>query len=149
MPDEQGNVGNPSTRQSARKPHDANLAYFARRPDQIDERLKELDAEWDIARTIQVRGGIVSLVGLALGATFGRRWLIIPALATGFIVEHALQGWAPPVPLLRRLGYRTLAEIDRERYALKALRGDFKQTSAASKRGNPDSIAAKAFEATA
>jgi hypothetical protein len=29
------------------------------------------------------------------------------------------------VPLLRRLGIRTRGEIDRERYALKALAGDF------------------------
>jgi hypothetical protein len=30
------------------------------------------------------------------------------------------------VPILRRLGFRTADEINRERYALKALRGDFK-----------------------
>ena len=29
------------------------------------------------------------------------------------------------MPLLRRLGIRTREEIDRERYALKALAGDF------------------------
>jgi hypothetical protein len=29
------------------------------------------------------------------------------------------------VPLFRRLGFRTASEIDEERYALKALRGDF------------------------
>jgi hypothetical protein len=29
------------------------------------------------------------------------------------------------VPILRRLGYRTQTEIERERTALKALRGDF------------------------
>ena len=36
-----------------------------------------------------------------------------------------LQGWGPPVPLFRRLGFRTRAEIARERYALKGIRGDF------------------------
>lgn len=35
------------------------------------------------------------------------------------------QGWAPPVPILRTIGVRTLQEIDHEKYALKALRGDF------------------------
>jgi hypothetical protein len=30
------------------------------------------------------------------------------------------------VPLFRRLGVRTASEIDEERYALKALRGDFR-----------------------
>ena len=29
------------------------------------------------------------------------------------------------MPVFRRLGVRTAGEIDRERYALKALRGDF------------------------
>ena len=41
------------------------------------------------------------------------------------VLQHALQGWCPPVPLFRRLGFRTEAEINQERYALKVLRGDF------------------------
>lgn len=45
----------------------------------------------------------------------------------GFLFQHAVQGWCPPVSLLRRLGFRTSSEIDAERYALKALRGDFKE----------------------
>jgi hypothetical protein len=44
-----------------------------------------------------------------------------------FFAQHALQGWCPPVPVMRRLGVRTAREIERERYALKALRGDFDQ----------------------
>jgi hypothetical protein len=47
-------------------------------------------------------------------------------MVTGFLLQHAIQGWCPPVPILRRLGFRTADEINRERYALKALRGDFK-----------------------
>jgi hypothetical protein len=31
----------------------------------------------------------------------------------------------PPVPILRRLGIRNCYEIERERQALKAVRGDF------------------------
>jgi hypothetical protein len=44
-------------------------------------------------------------------------------------MQHALQGWCPPVPLLRRLGFRTSFEIEEERQALKALRGDFDAVS--------------------
>ena len=40
--------------------------------------------------------------------------------------QNPVQGWCPPVPVFRRLGVRTREEIDRERYALKALRGDFR-----------------------
>jgi hypothetical protein len=42
-----------------------------------------------------------------------------------FFAQHALQGWCPPLPILRRHGVRAAREIERERYAIKALRGDF------------------------
>jgi hypothetical protein len=43
-----------------------------------------------------------------------------------FLLQHAIQGWCPPLPVFRRLVYRTQSEIDYERYALKSLRGDFR-----------------------
>ena len=54
-----------------------------------------------------------------------RRLLILPVMVAGFLLQHAVQGWCPPVPVFRRLGFRTANEIDAERYALKAIRGDF------------------------
>jgi hypothetical protein len=51
----------------------------------------------------------------------------LPVVVAGFLLQHALQGWCPPLPVLRRLGVRTADEINQERYALKALRGDFAQ----------------------
>jgi hypothetical protein len=42
-------------------------------------------------------------------------------------LQHAVQGWCPPVPIFRRLGIRTQTKIDHERYALKVLRGDIKK----------------------
>lgn len=50
-----------------------------------------------------------------------------PAAVAGFLLQHAIQGWCPPVPVLRRLGFRTQREIDDERAVLKARRGDFEQ----------------------
>jgi hypothetical protein len=67
----------------------------------------------------------ITLIGLALGVAKDRRFLIIPAVVQSFFLQHALQGWCPPLPVLRRLGVRTADEINVERYALKALRGDF------------------------
>ena len=52
-------------------------------------------------------------------------------MVTAFLFQHAVQGWCPPVPILRRMGFRTADEINRERYALKALRGDFQPVQAA------------------
>jgi sirohydrochlorin ferrochelatase len=91
----------------------------------IERRLAALDHEWDVERTLQTNFSLVTLAGLTLAALAGRRWLVLPFVTTGFLLQHALQGWCPPVPVLRRLGVRTSAEIEQERYALKALRGDF------------------------
>ena len=94
-------------------------------PAAISQRLRELDAEWDIERTLEANAATASLIGLTLGATVDRRWYLFPAVVAGFLLQHALQGWCPPLPVFRRLGIRTSYEIDYERYALKALRGDF------------------------
>lgn len=95
------------------------------RAQEIEKRLAELDREWDIERALQANFGIVNLAAITLGALVARPFFAITGIAAGFMVEHALKGWCPPVPALRRLGFRTLREINQERYALKALRGDF------------------------
>jgi hypothetical protein len=41
------------------------------------------------------------------------------------MLVHAVHGWYPLLPILRRMGVRSRDEIDREKYAIKALRGDF------------------------
>lgn len=94
--------------------------------DQIEQRLRELESEWDIERLLETNAAALSLAGLALGATVNRKFYILPAIICGFLLQHGLQGWCPPVEILRRLGVRTTEEIDGERYALKLIRGDFK-----------------------
>jgi hypothetical protein len=98
-------------------------------PDAIDRQLEELDREWDIERCLETMAPTITLVGLALAITKNRKWLLLPAVVQTFFLQHALQGWCPPIPILRRLGFRTIDEIDEERYALKVLRGDFKKLS--------------------
>jgi len=102
----------------------ARILYFAERPEEMNRRLDELDREWDIERLLQANAGVLSLVGLTFGV-LRSRWYILPAAAAAFLIQHAVQGWCPPVSLLRRIGIRTSREINHERYALKALRGDF------------------------
>lgn len=91
----------------------------------IDARIQELDREWDIERTLELNAAAFAFTGTLLGAFINRRWLLLPALVTTFLAQHAIQGWCPPLPLFRQMGVRTRKEIDREKYALKALRGDF------------------------
>jgi hypothetical protein len=106
-----------------------SVHYYASHRDEIPRRLRELEAEWDIERAIEANAATLAFVGVALGATRDRRWLALPALVTGFLFQHAVQGWCPPVPVLRRLGFRTAFEIEVERQALKALRGDYEKVS--------------------
>ncbi|HWM47969.1 MAG TPA: hypothetical protein VNR11_13780 [Xanthobacteraceae bacterium] len=114
-----------------------SVRYFALHPDEIPERLRELDEEWDIERAIEANAAALAFTGVALAASGRRRWLMLPALVTGFLFQHAIQGWCPPVPILRRLGFRTAYEIEHERKALQALRGDFEKVTTA-----PDPAAA-------
>lgn len=101
------------------------LYYFAQHRDRIDGRLRELDAEWDIERALEANASALAFTGTAIAVLASRRWLVLPLAVTGFLFQHALQGWCPPLPVLRRVGFRTAREIDEERMALKALRGDF------------------------
>ncbi|MEW6442260.1 MAG: hypothetical protein AB1640_15085 [bacterium] len=103
--------------------------YAAGGPEAIDKRLRELDREWDIERVLEANAATLALLGLALGRFLNRRFYAFPAVVATFLLQHAIQGWCPPVPLFRRMGVRTRTEIDYERYALKALRGDFKEVS--------------------
>ena len=109
-----------------------NVRHYADHPEKIPKRLRELDQEWDIERAIQANAAAIGFFGVLMGATRGRRWLVLPAMVTGFLFQHAVQGWCPPVPVLRRLGFRTSYEIEEERQALKALRGDFAKVRDAS-----------------
>jgi hypothetical protein len=103
----------------------ARVRALAARPQQIDRRLRELDEEWDIERVLQANAAALTFTGAVLAATVNKRWLGLPALVGAFLFQHAVQGWCPPLPVLRRLGFRTPREIEEERVALKALRGDF------------------------
>lgn len=101
------------------------LRHYALYPEGIDQRLQELDEEWDIERTLEANAASFSLAGLALGLAVSRKFLMLPVAVSAFLLQHAIQGWCPPVPLFRRLGVRTQREIETERMALKILRSDF------------------------
>jgi hypothetical protein len=102
-------------------------AYEGQGRNAISQRIEELEREWDIERVLEMNASALAFTGLVLGITHSRKWLLIPGVVLPFLFQHAVQGWCPPLPALRRLGVRTREEIDREKYALKALRGDFAQ----------------------
>jgi hypothetical protein len=96
--------------------------------DAVLRRLSEIDREWDIDRALMVIFPIAAGVSSALGMRrlVRRRWfgsrsnpfLRLFTAQLGFLLLHGAVGWCPPASLLRRLGFRTKAEIERERWTL-------------------------------
>ena len=95
-------------------------------PEELTARIDELDREWDTERVLEINASALAFTGLLLGLTRDRRWFVLPSIVLPFLFQHAVQGWCPPLPILRRMGKRSRKEIDREKYALKVLRGDFR-----------------------
>jgi hypothetical protein len=110
--------------------------YSGRTRAEVTCRIADLEREWDIERVLQLAAASLSLTGLTLAAVKNRAWFLLPTTVLTFLFLHAVQGWCPPVPVLRRLGVRTREEIERERYALKALLGDFEDVTKAMDRAS-------------
>ena len=100
---------------------EGRVRWYANHPERIPERLRELDREWDIERALEANAATAVMLGVALGATIHRRFFALPGIVAAFLLQHALFGWCPPVPVFRRLGVRTQSEIERERCALQHL----------------------------
>lgn len=103
------------------------LSYYAARVEEIGSRLAELEEELDLDTAMMTAAAGATIVGTAMSIVSGSRWLLLPLAAAGLALQHAGNGWGPLATLLYRLGFRTNGEIDAERYALKALRGDFRE----------------------
>jgi hypothetical protein len=110
-------------------------SYIGKPDEAITSRIRELECESDMERVLAANASTLALLGVLGGLFLNRRFFLVPLVVLTFLLQHAIQGWCPPLPLFRRLGVRSRQEIDAERYALKALRGDFAALTA------PDSAA--------
>ena len=108
----------------ARTLHDVSR-FIGADPVFIDERIRSFEREWDIERTLEANAASCRWWDSGLDSFVDRRFFLLPAAVAAFLLQHALQGWCPPLPMLRRLGLRTSAEIHDEIIALRILRGDF------------------------
>lgn len=116
-------------RQIERKMERNLWLYASQPPEVIEERIRELRCEWSIERYLQLNVAAVGLTTALLAVTRDRKWGIATCAGLAFFLLHATEGFDPPLPLLRNLGVRTRGEIDREIFALKAIRGDFERVS--------------------
>lgn len=90
----------------------------------VEQRLGELDREWNVERVIEIEAPTMILLGLALGSLSNRKWFAVSAMAASMVILHNLQGWYPLLPIFRSMGLRTAEEIEQERMALKVLLGE-------------------------
>jgi len=98
-----------------------SIDYFAQHRNQIEARLKRLDEEWDVERALATGSSTLTLLGVAMAYFIHPYWLFLSLGVQGFYLGHALQGWCPPLPVFRSLGFRTEKEIQFERNALKLI----------------------------
>jgi hypothetical protein len=106
---------------------EARLACLADAgPQAISERLVQLDREWSAGRMTKATLGVLVVAGLALAALAGPWWLILPALGGFFLLQYLFSRTSWLGVTFRELGFRSGAEIDQEKFALRTLRGDFK-----------------------
>ena len=120
----------PETLQKIDAAIDEKILYFSTQPKEvISERIAQLDREWDIERWLEINVASFALGSMVLGVGKNRLFLLVTGTVLGFLLLHSTQGWCPPVLLLRKMGVRTRSEIDREKFALKVMRGDFQDVA--------------------
>jgi len=92
----------------------------------IDARLAHLDGEWSVGRAVKATAGVLILGGLGLAVFVSPWFAIVPALGGLMLAQnlYSCKSWLGN--LFCNMGFRTSCEIDHERMALKAIRGDFR-----------------------
>lgn len=110
-----------------KEPLEKRLACLADAgPAAITERLNHIDSEWSAGRITKAVIGVAIIVGMVLAASLNWWWLIMPSIG-GLLLLQYLFGRTSWLGLLfQRLGFHSGEELDREKMALKAIRGDFR-----------------------
>lgn len=93
-------------------------------PAALSARLDELDREWHVDRAVMMNFAVVGAFSAWKAMRSLKRtgstgvWGAFFWTQMGFLANHALRGWCPPLPVFRRLGFRSAREIADERVAL-------------------------------
>lgn len=99
-----------------------NISYYTGKDNkEIIDRIESLNREWDIERVLETNAASVVILSTIFGFKVNKKWFALSGIAGAFLLQHAIQGWCPPVPVFRRLGVRTSSEINYEKQALKNL----------------------------
>jgi hypothetical protein len=102
-----------------------NLLRYGSNIPSIEQRIDDLEAEWDGDRSLMLIASLLSLAGISLGLAVHSYWMIVPIISSLLVLQQSFQGWCLATPLLRKMKIRSRQEIEIEKHALKALRGDY------------------------
>lgn len=102
------------------------IEIFGRNQESIEFRLEQLSEEWELERFCEFTIASLSLLGILLALLLHFSWLLLTVSILLLSMAHALYD-RPSFMFyyFRRKGKRTRKEIEEERHALKALRGDY------------------------
>lgn len=101
--------------------------YSSLGPEALSARIRELDAEWGLERALGVGLAGLGTFGLLMGLFGARAFRLLTWLSLPLLLAFSLGRWSPPEAVAARRGLRSRKEIEEERYALKAIRGDFRE----------------------
>lgn len=116
----------PEMNQRVKRRIEARIKYYATtEPVELNKQINRLEEEWDTERVLETSFASVVIISSLVGYALNKKWIAVAGIAGIFMLQHALQGWCPPLATIRRAGIRTAEEISAEKFALKAMRGDF------------------------
>lgn len=128
LPSTQSKVNNATPdhiNQKIERETEARINTFKRKdPEAVKQRISELEREWDTECVLEVNMASLALASSIMALTVNKKWAYFSGAVSVFMLQHALQGWCPPLPLIRRMGVRTMSEINLEKQALKDLLKD-------------------------
>ena len=131
------NIGNGKTEARVRE----NVRYYgAMGGEELSERIRHLEEEWDRDRMLMGMASGLGFFGLLAGLVGGKSWRVFTWMSLPILFLHALGKWVPPAEALARMGARSRREIEEEKYALKALRGDFQGIGARQERESAEAF---------
>ncbi|QJW99009.1 hypothetical protein [Frigoriglobus tundricola] len=107
----------------------------------ITDRLRQLDREWSAGRMTKATIGLLIVIGLGLTGLAGPWWLALPAVGGLFLLQYLFSRTSWLGATFQEMGFRSGAEIDQEKFALRALRGDFKHLPTVHETESKDDIA--------
>jgi len=109
-------------------------------PEAINDRMAQLDREWSASRVTRAALAVLMLAGVALAVAHSSWWLILPGVAGLLFLQYLFARDCMVCDVAHASGFRTGREIEEEKFALKALRGDFRHLPTVHDVQNPEDI---------